>query len=104
VSLRAWTQEVPIGPPAYAEITERMADAKMPDLLVHLAIEQDDGTLRYIDVWESEDACDAAFEAVVHPAVHLVLAQRNVQVQGEPPRTPLRVIDVRFADGTSVRG
>lgn len=30
--------------------------------------------------------------------------QRRVRVEGEPPRTPLKVLDARFADGTSVRG
>jgi hypothetical protein len=104
MSLFAWSQDVPIDSAVYVDITARMGEAKMPGLLVHLAIEQTDGTLRYIDVWESEQACDAAFEAVVHPAVHPVIMARGIQVQGEPPRTPLNVIDVRYADGTSVRG
>lgn len=100
MSLFAWTQDVPIGTAAYAEINARMADAAMPGLVVHIAVEQPDGTLRYIDVWESEQACDAAFESVIHPAVHPVLQERQVRVTGEPPRTPLPVVDVRFADGT----
>lgn len=104
MSVYAWTQQLPIDRGTYDDITARMADAEMPGLLVHLAIEDDNGRLRYVDVWESERACDEAFATVVHPAVHPVLAERGVRVQGEPPRTPLRVIDVRFADGRSVRG
>jgi hypothetical protein len=103
VSLYAWTQDVPIDASIYAEITARMGDAKTPGGLVHIAIELPDGKMRYIDVWESKEACDAAFAAVIHPAVHPVLTARGVVVTGEPPRTALNVIDVRFADGTSVQ-
>jgi hypothetical protein len=99
----AWTQDVPIDVAVYADITARMGDATMPGLVVHLAMERADGTLRYLDVWESEEACDAAFEAVVHPAVHPVLLERQVRVQGEPPREPLRLVEVRLADGPLVR-
>jgi hypothetical protein len=104
MSLYAWTQDVPIDADAYGEIIARIGDAKMPGNLVHLAIELADGKMRYIDVWESEEACDDAFEAVVHPAVHPVLESRGIVVNGEPPRIPLNVIDVRYADGTSVQG
>ena len=98
----AWSQNVPINQAAYRDVTARMGEAKMPGLLVHLAIEEADGTLRYIDVWESEQACDEAFQAVIHPAVHGMLTERGIQVAGEPPRTPLKVIDVRYADGSAV--
>lgn len=102
--LYAWTQDLPINADAYADITARMGEAKMPGLVVHLAIEKDDGTLSYVDVWESKEQHDAAFDSVVHPAVHPVLQERGIHVQGEPPRTAISVIDVRFADGSSVRG
>ena len=98
----AWSQNVPINQAAYRDVTARRGEAKMPGLLVHLAIEEADGTLRYIDVWESEQACDEAFQAVIHPAVHGMLTERGIQVAGEPPRTPLKVIDVRYADGSAV--
>lgn len=101
MSVYAWSQDVPIDTDAYAAITKRMDGAAMPGLIVHIALEQADGTLRYLDVWESEQACDAAFESVIHPAVHSVLKEREVHVQAEPPLTPLRVVEVRFADGTS---
>lgn len=97
----AWSQDVPIDADAYRDITARMGSTPMPGLIAHLALEQPDGRLRYLDVWESEEDCDAAMAAVVHPAVHPVLTRRGIHVEGEPPRTPLRVLDVRFADGTS---
>lgn len=98
----AWSQNVPIDQAAYLDVTARMGAAKMPGLLVHLAIEEADGTLRYIDVWESEQACDEAFATVIHPAVHGMLTDRGIHVSGEPPRTPLNVIEVRYADGSAI--
>ena len=98
----AWSQNVPINQAAYLDVTARMGEAKMAGLLVHLAIEEPDGTLRYIDVWESEQACNEAFETVIHPAVHGMLTDRGIHVAGEPPRTPLTVIEVRYADGSTI--
>ena len=103
MSFYAWTQDLPIDAAAYAGITARMGDAKMPGLIVHVAMETAEGRMRYLDVWESEESHDAAFADVVHPAVGPVLAERGIHVQGEPPRTPVKVLDVRFADGTSAR-
>jgi hypothetical protein len=104
VSYFAWTQDVPIDAAAYADINTRIGASKLPGLVVHIAVEGDDGKVRYIDVWESEQACDAAFDDVIHPAVHPVLAARDIRPAGEPPRHPLNVIDVRFADGPALPG
>lgn len=100
----AWTQDVPINADIYAEITANMASTPMPGLVVHIAMEREDGSIRYLDVWETKEQHDNAFETVVHPAVHPVLARHGIRPSGEPPRTPIRVTDVRFADGTSRRG
>lgn len=104
MALYAWTQDVPIGREAYADITVRLGDAPMPGLVVHLATEEDDGHLRYLSVWESEEACDAAFESRIHPAVHPVLAERGVLVDGEPPRNLVRLVDVQLPDGSHRAG
>jgi hypothetical protein len=96
----AWTQDVPITAEMYDEVTAGIGP--MPGLVVHVALQTEAG-LRYLDVWESEDACDKAFETVVHPAVHPVLRKHGVSPPGEPPRTPITVLEVRFADGSSVR-
>jgi hypothetical protein len=103
MSLYAWTQDVPIDADIYAQIVARIGVAHMPGCLVHLALEKPDGTLRYIDVWESEEACDAAFKKYVHPAVHPVLMERGIHVEGEPPRTELKVVDWSTAT-SSMRG
>jgi hypothetical protein len=103
MSLFAWTQDVPINAEIYAKIVARIGDQTMPGLVVHLAIEKPDGTLRYIDVWESEADCDAAFEQVVHPAVHPELVANNVVVTEEPPRTPINVIDISFGERSAVQ-
>jgi hypothetical protein len=79
-----------------------MGEAKMPGLIVHVVIEEADKTLRYLDVWESEQACDEAFETVIHPAVQGMLTERGIHVAGEPPRTPLAVLEVRYADGSAI--
>ncbi|MDL9936327.1 hypothetical protein QSJ18_06190 [Gordonia sp. ABSL1-1] len=100
----AWTQTVPITAEIYDEIAARMGDTPMPGLVVHVATQNSDGSLSYLDVWESKEACEAAVEAVVHPAVHPTLAAHGINPPGEPPRTPAAVLDVRFADGTSLRG
>ncbi|MFN8084326.1 MAG: hypothetical protein U0Q14_08880 [Dermatophilaceae bacterium] len=99
----AWTQDVPIDARTYAEITARMGNTPMAGLVVHLAMEREDGSIHYLDVWQTKQEHDQAFETVVHPAVHPVLAEHGIRPAGEPPRTPITVLDVRFADGTSCR-
>lgn len=100
----AWTQDLPIDADAYDDITGRIGTTPMPGLVVHVAIRTESGRMRYLDVWEDREQHDAAFATVVHPAVHPVLEARRVPVDGEPPRHPVDVVEVRFADGTSVRG
>ncbi len=100
----AFTQDVPIDTEMYGRITDALGPEPMDGLLLHLCVRNPDGGLRYIDVWESEEQCAAAFEQVVHPAVFPVLVERGaLPTGGEPPRTPVDVVEVRFADGSSVR-
>lgn len=88
MSWYAWTQDVPIDADAYAAIIARMGDALMPGLVVHLAMERADGSIHYLDVWESKAAHDDMVRKVVHPAVEPVLAERAVPTAGEPPKPP----------------
>lgn len=99
MSFYAWTQDLPIDAQTYAAIMDRMGDARMPGLVVHLAMQRDDGSIHYLDVWESKELHDRAMEEVVHPAVHPVLAGLDRQPAGEPPKTPVHVIDVRMVGG-----
>ena len=93
----AWTQDLPIDEPFYRRITEELGDAPMDGLLLHLAVRNPEGGLRYIDVWESKEQCDRAFEERVHPAVDAAFAAATgaPRPAAEPTRTLLDVIEVR---------
>ncbi|MBA2576977.1 MAG: hypothetical protein H0V05_10115 [Euzebyaceae bacterium] len=93
----AWIQDVPIGEDVYRTITERLGDEPLEGCLLHLALRTGDGTLRYVDVWESEALCDRAFDGRVHAAVHPVLEEAGVRPAAEPPREVVEVVDVRGA-------
>jgi hypothetical protein len=65
----AFTQDVPIDEDMYRRIMDAIGPEPLPGSLLHLCVREPDGTLRYIDVWESEEACAQAFEQRIHPAV-----------------------------------
>jgi hypothetical protein len=65
----AFIQDVPIGVDLYRRIIDELGPEPLPGQLLHLCVRQPDGTLRYIDVWDSEEACARAFEERIHPAV-----------------------------------
>lgn len=46
-----------------------LAARPLPGQLLHLCVREPGGGLRYIDVWESEQACTRAFEERIHRAV-----------------------------------
>jgi len=91
----AWTQDVPIDAGFYRRITEVLGDAPMDGLLLHLAVRNPEGGLRYIDVWESREQCDRAFEERIHPAVESAFGGSRPPV--EPKRHHLDVVEVRGA-------
>jgi hypothetical protein len=93
----AWTQDVPIDTDFYDRVTEALGDAPMDGLLMHLCVRNPDGGLRYIDVWESREQCDRAFEERVHPAVDAAFeaAAGSPRPSAEPRRHHLDVIEVR---------
>jgi hypothetical protein len=65
----AFTQDVPIGEDVYRRILDEIGPEPLAGSLLHLCIRKPDGSLSYIDVWESEEACAAAFDERIHPAV-----------------------------------
>ncbi len=89
----AFTQDVPIDADFYAGINQRIGPEAMEGLLLHLAVRLPEGGLRYIDVWESEQACDKAFDERIHPAVDGAFGGQRPPV--EPQRHVLDIIDVR---------
>ncbi len=90
----AYIQDVPIGEELYRKILTELGPEPLPGSLLHLCVRQPDGTLRYIDVWESERACKEAFEQRIHPAVDAAFG-------GNRPASEPTVhrLDVVHADG-----
>jgi hypothetical protein len=90
----AFTQDVPIGRDVYARIRKGLGDDAPDGLLVHLAIEQPDGTLRYVDVWRDQESSDRFHEHRLHPVVHPALQAAGIEIRGDAPRHPIEVVDV----------
>jgi|SRR5689334_20489434 len=65
----AYVQDVPIGEELYRKIIDELGPEPLAGSLMHLCVRRSDGGLRYIDVWESEEACERAFDERIHPAV-----------------------------------
>lgn len=87
-------QDVPITAAVHAQIMDRLG-AEIPEgLLAHIALEQADGTLRYLDLWRSREECDRFTETRLHPVVGQVLSQAGIRPAGEPPRREVQVVDV----------
>ena len=90
----AFTQDVPIDEPTYRKIMDRIGPEPIKGSLLHLVVRRPDGGLRYIDVWESEDACARAFDERIHPAVDIAFGGQRPS--GEPE---VHRLDVLHADG-----
>jgi hypothetical protein len=91
----AFVQDVPIDAATYAKIKDGLGPDLPQGLLVHLALTRAEGGLRYIDVWESEEAWDRFGEDRLHPVVHPMLAAVfGDELPDEPPRTSIDVIDI----------
>lgn len=91
----AYTQDVPIDEQLYRRILDELGPEPLAGSLLHLCIRRADGGLRYLDVWDSEQACARAFDERIHPAVDRAFgAQRPAE---EPVVTRLEVIDARGA-------
>lgn len=89
----AFIQDVPIDETFYGRISDLIGSEPMPGLLLHLAVKLPEGGLRYIDVWESQEACDKVFAERIHPAVDQAFGGARPPV--EPTLDVLDVIDSR---------
>ena len=69
----AFIQDVPANEEIYAKIRAELGEEPPAGLVAHLVQRQPSG-LRYIDVWESEEAWETFRQACVEPAVSRVLA------------------------------
>lgn len=90
----AYIQDVPIGEDVYRRMIEGLGPEPLLGQLLHLCIRQGDGRLRYIDVWESEQACAQAFEERIHPMVDAVFGGNRPSSEPEVQR-----LDVLHASG-----
>jgi hypothetical protein len=96
----AFVQDVPITEELYAKIRKALGDEPLDGQLVHVVLERENGHLRYVDVWESKEACDAAFEKRIHPVVFKVFKEANFRPAGEPTRTEMPALEVAFGKHT----
>ena len=94
--MHAFTQDVPIKEDLYRKISANLGSEPMDGLIVHLVVRRPDGLLRYIDVWESKEACDAVFEKRIHPAVYAAFKEAQFRPAGEPTRDSIEVVEVRL--------
>ena len=87
----AFMYDVPITAEIYARIKEGLGPERPPGLIAHLALQVENG-LRYIDVWESEEACTRAFDERIHAAVDAAFGGHRPST--EPESHVLDVIDI----------
>lgn len=89
----AFTQDVPIDRAFYDRIAAGIGDVPPDGLVVHLAIERDEGGLRYVDVWESQAHWDRFVDERLHPVVHGLLSEVfGDDLPPEPEQVPLSVV------------
>jgi hypothetical protein len=91
----AYIQDVPIGEDVYRRIIDELGPEPMAGLLLHLCVRQPDGRLRYIDVWESQQACARVFQERIHPAVDAAFGGERPSSEPEVHR-----LDVLHANGS----
>jgi heme-degrading monooxygenase HmoA len=89
----AFTQDVPIPWAVYQKIRASLGEGAPEGLVVHVVIETETG-LRYVDVWESEQAFRTFVETRLHRAVATVLKQAGVARPPEPQTLPISVREV----------
>jgi hypothetical protein len=90
----AYIQDVPVGEQQYRAIMEEIGPEPVAGTLLHLCVRESGGRLRYIDVWESEEACARAFEERIHPAVDAAFGGQRPSVEPEVHR-----LDILHATG-----
>jgi hypothetical protein len=91
----AYIQDVPIGEDLYRRIIDKIGPEPFAGGLLHLCVREPGGRLRYIDVWESEEACARAFDERIHPAVDAAFGGSRPATEPEVQR-----LDVLHASGT----
>lgn len=86
----AFTLDVPIDEATYRRVIDEIGPEPMPGALLHLCVRRPEGGLRYIDVWESEQAHNTAMSERIAPAVVAVLGRRPSDL--DPRKHHLEVV------------
>lgn len=86
----AYIQDVPIGEDLYRKVIAELGPEPLAGSILHLCVRQPDERLRYIDIWESEQACTQAFDERIHPAVDAAFG--GTRPEGEPTVQRLDVV------------
>jgi hypothetical protein len=100
----AFVQDVPANAEIYSMIKAKLGSAAPAGLIAHLVITRDAG-LRYVDVWETEEAWIQFRDEQVEPAVTAVLAGFGIPHDHSPVVTEqVEVIDVWLGDSAAKVG
>jgi hypothetical protein len=97
----AFTQDLPITTDVYARIMEGVGTAPPAGCIVH-AVARIDGGLRYIDIWESREACDRFLEERVHPILQAAFSAAGATLPQQPDRVEMELIDVHVFPQTLI--
>lgn len=87
----AFTQDVPLDEAGYRRVMSTLGSVPLEGLLLHLCVRREDGGLRYIDLWESEEACTYAFDNRIHDAVDAAFG--GARPGTEPTVNHLDIVD-----------
>jgi hypothetical protein len=99
----AFTQDLPITADVYTRIMEGVGTDPAAGCILHAAA-RIEGGLRYIDVWESREACDRFLEERVHPVLQAAFSAAGVTMPQEPARQEMDLIDLSTASHRSGSG
>ena len=94
----AFEQDVPINAAVHADIKKALGPELAPGFVLHVAIEREDGHLHYLDVWQTKEDCERFTEERLHPVVGAALQAAGIQIDREPPRHEVNVIDLWRSD------
>ena len=94
----SFIHDAPIDAAQYARVIELIGPEPIEGLIVHLALAVPEGGLRYVDVWESEEARDAFGATRLDAAVGQMLAEHGIVIpEGQhAPMFEFDVVDVMF--------
>jgi hypothetical protein len=91
-----FTQDLPITAATWFTLKEAIGTDPVEGLLVHAVVREGSG-LRYIDLWESREACDRFLDERVHPVLGGVFAASGGELPAEPDRHEFDVVDLAIS-------